>query len=99
MESPSRQRLEFARDFDGKIYLTSAIEKGEGLSLNALCLSAENGKLLWNTPIFAVDSRPRMHRKNSQASPTPIVDGQQVYVHFGHMGTAASVSMARSPGK
>ena len=74
---------------NGKIYLTSAIEKGEGLSLNALCLSAENGKLLWNTPIFAVDSAPRMHRKNSQASPTPIVDGQQVYVHFGHMGTAA----------
>ena len=46
---------------NGKIYLTSAIEKGEGLSLNALCLSAENGKLLWNTPIFAVDSAPRMH--------------------------------------
>ena len=73
----------------GKIYLTSAIEKGEGLSLNALCLNAADGKLVWNTPIFGIEKAPRMHRKNSQASPTPIVDGKQVYVHFGHMGTAA----------
>ncbi|HCU86248.1 MAG TPA: serine/threonine protein kinase [Verrucomicrobiales bacterium] len=73
----------------GKIYLTSAIEKGEGLSLNALCLNADDGKLIWNTPIFGIEKAPRMHRKNSQASPTPIVDGKKVYVHFGHMGTAA----------
>jgi len=73
----------------GKIYLTSAIEKGEGLSLNALCLNADDGKLIWNTPIFGIVKAPRMHRKNSQASPTPIVDGKKVYVHFGHMGTAA----------
>ena len=74
---------------NGKIFLTSAIEQGEGLSLNALCLNADDGKLLWNTPIFAIASAPRMHRKNSQASPTPIVDTQRVYVHFGHLGTAA----------
>jgi len=73
----------------GKIYLTSAIEKGEGLSLNALCLNTDDGKLIWNTPIFEIEKAPRMHRKNSQASPTPIVDGKKVYVHFGHMGTAA----------
>ena len=30
-----------------------------------------------------------MHSKNSMASPTPIVDGDRLYVHFGHMGTAA----------
>ena len=29
-----------------------------------------------------------MHRKNSQASPTPIVENGRLYVHFGHMGTA-----------
>jgi outer membrane protein assembly factor BamB len=30
-----------------------------------------------------------MHRKNSPASATPIVADDRVYVHFGHMGTAA----------
>ena len=73
---------------NGKIYLTSSIEKGEGISLNALCLDAVSGKLLWNQPIIMVAKTPRMHRKNSQASPTPIVENERLYVHFGHMGTA-----------
>ena len=33
--------------------------------------------------------RPRSTRKNSHASPTPTTDGERLYVHFGHMGTAA----------
>jgi outer membrane protein assembly factor BamB len=31
----------------------------------------------------------KIHSKNSLASPTPIVRAGRVYVHFGHMGTAA----------
>ncbi len=72
----------------GRIYLTSAISTRAGLSLNALCLDAASGKLLWNQPIIKVAKTPRMHRKNSQASPTPIVENERLYVHFGHMGTA-----------
>jgi len=30
-----------------------------------------------------------MHPKNSQASPTPLIDGEQIYFHFGPYGTAA----------
>jgi outer membrane protein assembly factor BamB len=30
-----------------------------------------------------------MHRKNSPASGTPVVTGDRLFVHFGHMGTAA----------
>ena len=30
-----------------------------------------------------------MHRKNTAASPTPIVADGKLYVHFGHMGSAA----------
>ncbi len=71
-----------------RIYLTSAITKGQGITLNALCFDGINGKQLWNTPVINVDKTPRMHRKNSQASPTPIVNGSHLYVHFGHMGTA-----------
>src|SRR5262249_38284452 len=29
-----------------------------------------------------------IHGKNSHASPTPLTDGQRLYVHFGHQGTA-----------
>ena len=72
----------------GRIYLTSAISKKPGLTLNALCLDAKNGKILWNKTIVDVAKTPPMHRKNSQASPTPIVKNERLYVHFGHMGTA-----------
>ena len=71
-----------------RIYLTSAINVGQSVTLNALCFDANNGKQLWKTPIITVAKAPRMHRKNSQASPTPIANGNHLYVHFGHMGTA-----------
>src|SRR5262249_26462928 len=31
---------------------------------------------------------PTPHKKNSHASPTPILDGDRLFVHYGHMGTA-----------
>lgn len=77
----------------GRIYLTSGVpvEGSKDLSLEALCLDAENGKLLWQTEVFRPESAksPRIHQKNSPASPTPLTDGKRLYVHFGHQGTAA----------
>ena len=72
-----------------RIYLTSAITKDDKLSLSALCLSTTDGRIIWQQPVFHVAGKaPRMHRKNSQASPTPIVADGRLYIHFGHMGTA-----------
>ena len=71
-----------------RIYLTSAIENDQALTLNAICFDTNNGQQLWNTPIINVAKAPRMHRKNSQASPSPIIKNGRLYVHFGHMGTA-----------
>ena len=73
----------------GRIYLTSAIEKDGGLTLVALCLDAAKGRIIWRRPIFSIAGKsPRMHRKNSQASPTAILADGRVFVHFGHLGTA-----------
>ena len=76
----------------GKIYLTTAVpgeNKGD-YSLRALCLDSHSGEVLWNREVFQEDGKtaPGIHTKNSHASPTPLVDGGQVFVHFGHMGTA-----------
>jgi outer membrane protein assembly factor BamB len=79
---------------DGRICLTTAIPQGTAAksdqSLEALCLDARTGKLLWQTKVFQEDAKqaPGIHSKNSHASPTPIVSGKHLYVHFGHMGTA-----------
>ena len=75
---------------DDRIYLTSALPRvdGGGVSLEALCVSAQDGKILWQTPVFLQEKIASIHRKNGNASPTPIVEKDRLYVHFGHMGTA-----------
>jgi outer membrane protein assembly factor BamB len=75
----------------GKIYLTTAVPQGGGdVSLRALCLDATSGKQHWSREVFRQEGRssPRIHSKNSHASPTPICEADRLYVHFGHQGTA-----------
>ena len=55
--------------------------------LHVLCLEARSGDLLWNREVFRHEEH-RIHGKNSHASPTPICDRDQLYVHFGTHGTA-----------
>ena len=74
---------------EGRLYLTAAVP-AEGVAkqaLRAMCLDAASGKTAWSTDVF-VDDVTKMHAKNSQASPTPILADGRLYVHFGHMGTA-----------
>lgn len=72
----------------GRVYLTTAVPVGEGLSLRALALDAATGKVLWDREVRAVEKTPSIHSKNSHASPTPIVQGEAVFVHFGALGMA-----------
>ncbi len=79
---------------DGRVYLTTSVPVSAGAqgdqSLRALCLDADSGKILWNKEVIREDGRtaPRIHNKNSHASPTPLVADGRLYVHFGHEGTA-----------
>jgi outer membrane protein assembly factor BamB len=72
--------------------LTSAVAKpSSDVSLRALCFDANNGQLIWNVEALAAaqEKANPVHEKNSLASPTPVIDYDRLYVHFGHMGTAA----------
>jgi len=73
---------------DGRIWLTTAT-KDKGASLRALAYDVENGRELINVEVFHLRSADLTNPKNSHASPTPIVEGDRVYVHFGAHGTAA----------
>ena len=73
---------------DNRIFLTTAVAQGVGLSLRALALNADTGETIWDREVKAVATTPRIHSKNSHASPTPIVDKGVVYVHFGALGMA-----------
>ncbi|GAA4471906.1 PQQ-binding-like beta-propeller repeat protein [Novipirellula rosea] len=84
---------------DGRIYVTTAIpaESAEGaeqvakeFSLSLLVIDAASGELLKTIPVMqqTKDRSPKIHSKNSHASPTPIIDGDRIFVHFGYQGTA-----------
>ncbi|MCZ2343142.1 MAG: PQQ-like beta-propeller repeat protein [Bacteroidales bacterium] len=79
----------------GRLYLTTAVPQTQGnhtqYSLRALCLDAATGKQLWERELFVEDTKtdPQPHKKNSHASPTPLTDGERIFIHFGHLGTAA----------
>jgi outer membrane protein assembly factor BamB len=73
---------------DGKVFLTTAVPRGDGLSLSALALDAATGKIVWDREVLALDKPPAIHAKNSHASPTPLVRDGSVFVHFGAEGMA-----------
>jgi outer membrane protein assembly factor BamB len=79
---------------DGRLYLTSSVpvagSAANDQSLQALCLEAATGKVLWGREVFRQNGAkaPAIHAKNSHASPTPLLHGRHLYVHFGHQGTA-----------
>lgn len=74
-----------------RLYLTTAVEgaEGGGRSLRALAVDPETGAVRWDVEVFRqAPDAPSIHSKNGHASPTPVIDGDRVYVHFGHAGTA-----------
>ena len=73
----------------GRIWLTTAVGEGRSASLRLLSFDAESGRELFNIEAFRLSSANLKNEKNSHASPTPIVEGDRVYVHFGGDGTAA----------
>jgi len=76
---------------DGKIILTGSRKDGDKTILSAFAIDVASGKELWNTDLFhpGDEETSVMHGKNSLASSTPVIEDSTVYVHFGHMGTAA----------
>jgi len=58
------------------------------VSLWAVCVHRETGKLLHNVRLFQVDEPQAIHKLNSYATPTPVVEPGRVYCDFGTYGTA-----------
>lgn len=74
---------------DGKVWLTTAIQVGRESSLRLLSFDAITGRQSIDVEVFRLKNSALLNAKNSHASPTPIVEGDRVYVHFGAEGTAA----------
>lgn len=69
-----------------QLWVTTAIDDGQ--SLRALRLNVQTGAVEKEIEVFALDNPGSVHKKNSHASPTPVIRDGRVYLHFGAHGTA-----------
>jgi outer membrane protein assembly factor BamB len=73
---------------DGRVWITTALP-GREMSLRAIALDAATGRIAVDTEVFRLRIGPAPNPKNNRASPSAVIDGDRVYVHFGAEGTAA----------
>src|SRR5262245_8212106 len=74
---------------EGRVWLTTAVRERNAASLRAIAFDVETGREAVNAEVFRLSNAILLNPKNSHASPTPIIEGERVYVHFGANGTAA----------
>jgi len=55
-------------------------------TLKVLCFDAANGKQLWERTAYEGQVYDEIHKFNTYASPTPVVDGKFVYAYFEAQG-------------
>ncbi len=67
-----------------QVWVTSGAEDGK--QLFAICLDKETGRVVHD--IKFEPERPQIHKFNSPASPTPVIEEGRVYVHWGSACTA-----------
>ena len=72
----------------GRVWLTAATGARD-VSLRALAYDAATGRKDVDVEVFSLRRPGAINAKNSHASPTPVADGDRIYVHFGAQGTAA----------
>ena len=75
----------------GRVWVTTAepeAGRSSRVSLRALAFDVESGRQMVNVEVFRREAGV-INAKNSRTSPTPIIDGDRVYVHYGTEGTAA----------
>ncbi|MGH9336913.1 MAG: PQQ-binding-like beta-propeller repeat protein, partial [Vicinamibacteria bacterium] len=68
----------------GKIFLTGL----EGETLETFALDRDTGKILWRREAPRL-RKQELHENNHPASPTPVTDGENVYVFFADFGLLA----------
>lgn len=75
---------------EGRIFLTLALQASQTsqppaaaeVERSVVALDLESGELLWRTPVL-VAPRGTIHHLNTVVAPTPVTDGESVFVYFG----------------
>jgi outer membrane protein assembly factor BamB len=75
--------------YEDRVYVTTATE--QGVSLHVLCVDARTGAVYWDKEVTKQKAGHKQGQ-NSYATPTPVTDGQRLYV-LATDGTIIALSM------
>lgn len=67
----------------GRVFLTEFDRAKKQLA--TLCIDQRTGKILWRRSVSPAEIE-KVHEIGSPAAPTPVTDGERVYVYFGSYG-------------
>lgn len=71
------------------LWMTTAVDNTTGgKSLRVLGIETKSGQIRRDVEVFTVQRLLNVNAKNTHASPTPVLDGNRLFVHFGSYGTA-----------
>jgi len=73
----------------GQVWLTAATESGHDYF--AIGVDKASGRIMFNTQVFHTDSPEPLGNgasMNCYATPSPVIEPERVYVHYGSAGTA-----------
>jgi outer membrane protein assembly factor BamB len=65
--------------WNDRIFLTTTTDGGK--ECRVLAIDRKSGSILWNKLVFTQEIRQK-HPRNSEATPTPVTDGERVYAVF-----------------
>ena len=71
---------------ENQVWMTSSFD--DGTSLHAICIERKSGEILHDVKVLQLKAAGPKHTLNGFASPTPVLDGKHIFVHFGARGTA-----------
>ena len=80
-----REKMLTATGEDPKTFKARQIAKN--IKLQVLELDLKTGKIERTIDLITVDAPDAIHALNSYASPTPVLDGDRLFCHFGTYGT------------
>lgn len=69
------------------VQMSNMKEVAGSVKLFAICLDLQSGSIIHHLLLSEVAEPQPIHSLNSYASPTPAIDGDRVYCHFGTYGT------------
>jgi len=70
--------------YGDQIWLTTEANR----EMRAICVDFQTGEIILDQILFNPDTLYRKHAINTYATPTPAIEENYVYIHFGRYGTA-----------